>query len=647
MKSQKIDRYLNGLSVPVFSLKSRESCGIGEFLDIIYLGDFCKKAGFEMIQILPVNDTGFDNSPYGALSAFALNPVYLRLQALTKNNDDLKKIEKFKQEYENKARVHYTDVYRFKNNILHEIYIRDYNDIINNKEIKNRFENSKWLKIYSVYRYLKEKNGLKSWVDWPNQYREPDKGLIDKILNENFKEIYYYIWRQYETEKQLLKVYEYLDKNNILLKGDIPILMNKDSADVWYNRNYFNFEFTAGAPPDYFSKEGQNWGFPVYNWNKISDENYEWWVERLKQSGRFFHAIRLDHVIGFLRIWQIPENDISARCGRFNPSAPIFRKDLQEKNISEEEISLLSTPAIHKNDVFLAEEKIKKYFDCHRETDWMILKNEFRGEKKIYGLDENEDIKNFLISVYRNKTLQETDDDSFSPLWFFHEAGFFNSLSEEKKNVLREAIAGFYKESEAIWEKNGRKILSNFKENSDLIFCAEDLGAVPQCTAKILEELNIFSLKVIRWTKHYDRKDAPFFEKDEFPFLSVVTTSVHDSSNVRQWWREEENERRFFYVHIHPRQNDDFEFTPEIASDIIKWQLETKSLISILTIQDIFALDKKYWSEDCRDERINIPGTVSDFNWSYRIKAPLEELAKDESFLETIKGLNSIRKNKS
>ena len=307
----------HGIVVPMFSLLSNNSAGIGEFYDLLPLIKWLPEVGMDVIQLLPLNDAGNDPSPYNAISAKALNPIHISLYALPYINDYadlLKRIDLLKS-LSNSQRIQYSKV---KNQKID--FLRDYfKKVINRFESNDKFNNfqiqNTWVGIYALYKLLREKSD-KTWMSWPDELKSPSS--FSNLMKKYRSEIQFYIFLQFLCFEQMTYVKEYASKHSVFLKGDIPILLSSDSADVWSHREFFDCSLRAGAPPDAYSASGQDWGFPTYNWDKLEKDNYSWWKERLHVASHIYHIYRIDHVVGFFRIWVIPPQK-KAIDGFFKP----------------------------------------------------------------------------------------------------------------------------------------------------------------------------------------------------------------------------------------------------------------------------------------------------------------------------------------
>ncbi|MDF2549821.1 MAG: malQ, partial [Chlamydiales bacterium] len=313
-------RHHHGINVPLFSLFTRQSAGIGEFLDLKPLLPWVSKIGFDLIQLLPLNDTGGDPSPYNSLSAFALNPLHISLYPLLEVQDkELNAL--YSQLQIQEGRVNYPLVKRIKEQFLRLYYSRYFSSHAKSQAYQD-FAQERWLKEYALFKaLLKEFNGA-SWPNWPERYKNLRLDQVDTLLSERSEEAGYHIFGQSMAFNQMREVKRCAEENGVLLKGDIPILLNQNSADVWLHRHWFDLTATAGAPPDMYTEEGQNWGFPIYNWAQLAADGYPLWKERLKVAENFYHIYRIDHVLGFFKIFAIP-NDKQAKEGQFQPSGEL------------------------------------------------------------------------------------------------------------------------------------------------------------------------------------------------------------------------------------------------------------------------------------------------------------------------------------
>ncbi|MCF7851708.1 MAG: 4-alpha-glucanotransferase [Simkaniaceae bacterium] len=311
----------HGINLPLSALRSKNSCGIGDFYDLIPIIDWCAEIGLNVIQLLPLNDTGYDPSPYNALSSLALHPIYLSLRKLKyfkARKDFEKKLDIFKS-YNRTRRVKYDDVLRIKMDFLHFYFHHNRKHYLKDESFQTFRAEFPWIIEYALFKILKEKQNLAFWEKWPDEIKTPSSETMQQLTQEYADEIDFFFFLQYSCFNQLIAVKRHAHERNIQLMGDIPILISPQSADVWTHHSHFNLNLAAGAPPDTFNKEGQYWGFPLFNWEAMEQDHFRWWQRRLQFAEHFYDIFRIDHVIGFYRIWAIPLGELASK-GQYIPA---------------------------------------------------------------------------------------------------------------------------------------------------------------------------------------------------------------------------------------------------------------------------------------------------------------------------------------
>lgn len=308
-------KHHHGINTPLFSLRTKQSSGIGEFLDLIPFIDWCHEIGFSIIQLLPLNDTGLDPSPYNALSAFALNPIFISLHTLPFVTE--KDLEQF-QSLDKQPSVAYNEVLSLKMTFLKKYFNDHFASLKDDLSYRAFVDTTEWLKSYALFKVLKERYDNKAWDAWPEALRKPSKAHLSELYEKELPSMEFYFLIQYFAFRQLKWAKTYANQKGIFLKGDIPILISPDSLDVWLYRDDFNLDLTAGAPPDMFTPEGQSWGFPTYHWDIVKENDFRWWKTRLNIASEFYDIFRIDHIIGFYRIWAIKQGT-KATEGSFIP----------------------------------------------------------------------------------------------------------------------------------------------------------------------------------------------------------------------------------------------------------------------------------------------------------------------------------------
>ena len=308
-------KHHHGIQVPLLSLWTSQSCGNGEILDLIPLIDFLADVGMDVLQLLPLNDSGADPSPYNALSSTAIHPIYLSLHALPYLSSPLPAFN-----IETK-RLPYAAILGQKLDFLKD-YVAKVGDRIRSEEGYHAFiKTSPHLHDYALYKVLKEKNKSHIWESWPKEFRNISK-QERRMFGEKFeKDLSHHLIIQYLCHLQLEKVKKHAEKKGVFLKGDIPILVSPDSADVWAHQEFFDLDLRAGSPPNAFDPQGQLWKFPLYKWNIMEENHFKWWRKRIEVAAKYFHLYRIDHILGFFRMWAIPKGETPAE-GLFVPNDP-------------------------------------------------------------------------------------------------------------------------------------------------------------------------------------------------------------------------------------------------------------------------------------------------------------------------------------
>ena len=673
MKQQTDKKRLTGVVIPVGALRGKGSMGVGEFPDLADFALLCKKMGLGLIQILPVNDTGYESSPYSSLTAFGLNPLYLRIEELDEYaaiagtpvlREVNEKIAEAGRRFGNVSRFPYYQILRAKMMILRDIYAANKEAIAKNAASGGSLarwivENS-WVREYAVYRRLKESNGEKSWQEWP-EYKTVSARDIDALWDDkNLREEHlFWAWLQEALDTQFQKAVQAITAAGLILEGDIPILMNEDSCDVWAHPEIFIQEFSAGAPPDMYSPEGQNWGFPIYNWEAQEQDNFSWWRKRLEVAGRYYQAYRIDHVLGFFRIWASSRRDYSSAMGRYIPYTPVKTSDLTALGFDKGRVRWVSKPHIPTGEVWDAvrgswqgsrneaeiaaavEKVFSKALDQVGKEELWLFKKEINGEKDIDALGLHPSCRSYLFHAWYNRIFLEFEKGKFFPVWYYRDSRAYASLSLEEKQSLESLLEERQIKSEKIWKAQGKKLLSVLLDASPMLPCAEDLGAVPACVPEVLAKLNILGLRVVRWFRQWDKNGEPYVPFDEYPELSVCTPAVHDSSTVREWWEREADQDHFAGFIGYPSLPR--AYNPGLAKIILSKTASAKSRFRVFQIQDLLHLSPQWYAVDPASERINVPGSSNEFNWTYRLPASIEEIGKDTELIKAVTDLTKVK----
>ncbi len=663
-----------GVVIPLGALYTKECPAVGDFLALKPFADFCRSSGLSIIQLLPVNDTGTHSSPYSGLSAFALHPMYIRIEALPEFAEALEHDRSFSAAYRSfvkeckySSRFSYEKVSSGKVELLHRIYNYIEKKIAGksktipaspefNENFKKLIDNfpkkNPWIIPYAVFKNLKDAHFQASWKEWEDDSRNLSLKLInERWANRTLKSSHnFFVWVQARAAEQFRNSCDYLKSMDIILKGDIPILMNEDSADCWAHPEFFDQEKRAGSPPDGDSPMGQNWGFPTYNWTNLKAENYSWWKERVKCAAQYYSAFRIDHILGFFRIWSVKEGESTAYLGHTLPCSTFTVHDLMKLGFDEGRINWISKPHIPTSlieDITWNHEEATRILEtvCDRvksEELWNF-KKEIQTDSIIWNTkfsdDENRNsrIRDALLNKWRDRSLMEIEDGKYVPVWSYGASSSWKTLSWDEQNKLASFFGRNSEKENVLWKEQALDILKNITEDTNMIPCAEDLGVNLKVLPEVLKELSIMSLKVVRWNRSWDKENQPYQAFEEYPEQSVCSTSVHDSSTIRQWWNDEKDSvRAYLDLCGSPSAEADREFSEEVAEFVMKSTAKTKSAWLINPLQDYLFMDQKYYMKNPQDERINVPGSVNDFNWTYRLPDSVENLSENSKLVSKI-----------
>ena len=543
---------MKGVAVPLFSLRTEEDFGIGEFADLPKLGNWCVANGLKIIQILPINDTTahydwHDSYPYNAISAFALNPIYLNIKALlsiTPNasidsqGNDIAALGAMQKRLNKTGFVDYPKVLKGKWKHFRIAFEQQWETLKETADFQQFVkDNEDWLPDYAHYCAERDGNGT---------------------------EIHFFL--QYQCDKQLREAVKALHKKGLLLKGDIPIGVNPSGVDVKSHPNLFNLDVQVGAPPDDFSTEGQNWGFPSYNWEAMAKDSYAWWQRRLQVMARYFDAYRIDHILGFFRIWEIPKTAKSGLLGHFSPALPLSKEEIESFGFH-----------------FIKSKHMKKGVD----TLFIPAPNE---------------------------------KDKYIPRIELHKTKAYQALSDEQKQAIDGIYEDFYfHRHNEFWKQKALEKLPTLVNATPMVACGEDLGMIPACVPEVMQELGIMSLEVQRMPKVFGH---PFVQTEDLPENCVYTTGTHDMPTLRGWLAEDRVRTRQFLDSL---DLDDRKVTAKTLKKVMDKHLDSPSKWNIYPLQDLLDLDEKKWSPNPMDDQINVPANAKN-QWKWRMKMNLEAL---------------------
>lgn len=649
------NRKLAGTQVPVFSLRTRKSAGIGDFGDLKTMIDFVASTGQKVLQLLPINDTTIthtwtDSYPYSCISVFAIHPQYANLHALPELKDAKARAEAEKTRAELNAldKIDYEKVNDFKINYLRQIFNQEGEKMMKTAEYKAFFQDTElWLVPYAQYSYLRDKNGTADFNQWPD-YRvwdEAERKALADPKTAAYKNVAFFYFVQFVLDRQMQEAHEHAKAKGVILKGDIPIGVNRNGCDVWMEPKYFNLNGQAGAPPDDFSANGQNWGFPTYNWFEMLKDGCQWWNRRFKNMARYFDAYRIDHVLGFFRIWEIPVHSVHGLLGQFAPALAMSREEIESYGLHFQE-DRFTRPFI--TDWVLdrmfherAGEVKEKYLD-RLDDERYQMKPEVDTQRKVEALfadvtDEKELwLRDGLYALISDVLFvrDHTNPGVFHPRISAQLDFIYESLYDNDKAAFNRLYNDyFYRRNNQFWYQEAMKKLPKLVQATRMLVCAEDLGMVPDCVPWVMDELKILSLELQSMPKDPSVK---FGHLSRNPYRSVCTISSHDMPTLRMWWDENVQRTQEYYNTMLYRQGPAPHPLPGwLASDIISRHLTSPSMLCILSIQDWLATDEALRLPDADAERINIPANPKHY-WRYRMHLNIEDLAADKRFVQNI-----------
>lgn len=649
---------LAGTLVPVFSLRSEGSFGVGDFGDLKSMINLVYATGQRVLQILPVNDTTTthswqDSYPYSCISIFAIHPQYVdlrQLPALT-NAKQRNDFEALREQLNALPQIDYEQVNTAKIKYLRLLFAQEGSKVLSSKGFKQfMLKAGSWLVPYAQYCVLRDKYGTACFSQWPdhNTWNEADRNKLLRIHSQEYHEASFWYYVQYILHNQLLEAHQYARKKHVILKGDIPIGVSRYGCDVWTEPRYFNLNGQAGAPPDDFSVNGQNWGFPTYNWDAMLKDGCQWWIRRFQNMAQYFDAYRIDHVLGFFRIWEIPVNAVHGLLGQFQPSLGMTREEIESYGLSFLEHQFCD-PFIANwvlDRIFheRADEVKTKYLDYDHDDIWKLkpaYDTQRKIEKAFDGVtDEHElHLRDGLYSLVSDVLFvrDHKDNSKFHPRISAQFNFTYEALYDNDKAAFNRLYNDyFYRRNNQFWYDEAMKKLPVLVQATRMLVCAEDLGMVPDCVSWVMNELRVLSLEIQSMPKD---PHVRFGHLNRNPYRSVCTFSTHDMPTLRQWWDEDISRTQdYFNTMLYHEGPAPHPLPGWLARDIVSRQLASPSMLCVLSIQDWLAMDERIRMKDADAERINIPADPH-YYWRYRMHVSIEKLMNDASFTENVRDL--------
>ena len=639
-----------GVAIPTFSVRTEEDFGVGDFFDLMKMVDWAVATGQKFLQILPINDTTMthtwtDSYPYNACSTFALHPMYMRLEQLGRLSDKgrMQYYEDLRRELNASPTVEYERVNNAKNEYMREIFAEQGRDTLDSESFREFCRiNGDWLRPYAAFCVLRDINGTPDFSKWGN-YAVYDAAMVEEFMAAHKEDVDFVCYVQYHLDRQMRAVHDYARSKGVAFKGDIPIGISRDSADAWINPRLYNMDCQAGAPPDDFSVLGQNWGFPTYNWEEMARDGFAWWKARFRKMADYFDAYRIDHVLGFFRIWQIPMDAVHGLLGIFNPAMPFTPDELRHNYDFWINVDMQTRPFIC--DYFLYDffgeytDEARKRFLLDSGYGRYSLRREFDTQRKVADYfaaeeknDKNNRLCNALLGLIDEVLFIEDpyEKGKYHPRIAAQNTYAYRSLTDYEKWCFNRLYNDFYyRRHNDFWYGKAMWKLPPLLDATSMLTCAEDLGMIPDCVPAVMDRLQMLSLEIQRMPKD---PQARFGNTWGYPYLSVCTTSTHDMGGIRQWWEEDrEVTQRYFNDVLGEQGAAPMYAEPWICEKILALNLKSPSMLAIFPLQDWLSMSGELRRQDPREELINIPANPRHY-WRYRMHLTAEALIEAGDF---------------
>ena len=633
-----------GTALPLFSLRSESDFGTGEFPDLKKLIDWAAATGQRVVQLLPVNDTirtgtRSDSYPYNAVSSFALHPLYLSLTAAGLRPDARYRCQQ--RRLNAQPAVDYEAVMRLKLDWARQLFRRTGDSVRTTDDYAAFYaQNRSWLEPYAAFSVLRDRFGTADFRQW-GDYARYDGQRLAEFWKENREEIDFYCFLQYHLHCQLSDASRYARHCGVVLKGDIPIGVSPSSVDVWQHPRLFHLDGQAGAPPDAFAAMGQNWGFPTYDWEAMAHDGYGWWQARLRKMAEYFDAYRIDHILGFFRIWEIPSDALHGLLGYFRPALPYTREELaaagfllpdprytRPQATDDVLCELFGSDAAEVKRLYVVDGALRPEATTQRAVRRLFADRPDRRQRRI---------RDGLLRLLDDVLFLEDRErpTCYHPRIAAQTTFAYRRLAPQQRQAfdrLHEEF--FYRRHNDFWRDEALRKLPALLGATAMLACGEDLGMIPACVPEVMARLGILSLEIERMPK---TMGETFGDPQHAPCLSVGTTSTHDMSPLRTWWREDTAlTQRYFTDVLHRRGKAPAECTPALCRQIVGHTLAGRSMLVVLPLQDWLAGSERLRRNDADEERINIPSDPNHY-WRYRMHLTIEELLDSTDFNRSIR----------
>ena len=614
-----------GTLIPLFSLRTKGSFGVGDFGDLTCMIDWIAYTGQRVLQLLPVNDTTVthtwtDSYPYSCISVFALHPQYIDLRQLPPLKDApcMERFEHLQQELNALPQIDYERVNDAKNEYLMLLYRQEGEKVLASPEYKAWYEEEKeWLNTYAQFCTERDK----TYKPAPQEY---------------------YFFVQYLLAKQMHEAHEYARSKRVVLKGDIPIGVHRNGCDVMQEPKYFNLKGSAGAPPDEFSINGQNWGFPTYNWEEMMKDGCQWWVRRFRNMQKYFDAYRIDHVLGFFRIWEIPVHAVHGLLGQFQPALPLSAEEISAYGLQMRR-EPFTKPYITKEileDIFGPRAAyVRDTFVTPYQGGLYLMREEYDTQRKIQAaVTDDDNLRDGLYTLVSNVLFLKDHRNPrlYHPRIAAQQSYIYRMLLNDSEKAAFNRLYDdfYYRRNNDFWKQEAMKKLPRLVEATRMLVCAEDLGMIPECVPAVLNDLRILSLEVQSMPKE---PGLQFGLPEHYPYRSVCTIDSHDMPTLRMWWDEDYNRAHNYYTNVLGRHDNAPHPLPAwLARDIMLRNLQSGSMLCILSLQDWLAVSEELRLPDANAERINIPANPHHY-WRYRMHINIDDMMQNHRFCDDIR----------
>jgi 4-alpha-glucanotransferase len=565
-----------GVAVPLFFIQSKKSIGVGELPDLELLAEWCSKTGLSLIQLLPMNDVGFNFRPYDSESSFALEPMHLCLEKIAHVSGAAfsSEIESLRKKYPLDSAWFNTSIKKEKLKILKKMFLK--RDGSTRKDFE-QYQNDQqaWLEPYIYFKVLKEKmNGL-SWEEWPEPFKNRDLRALEEIHREENENLEFQAWLQWQLYRQFCDVTKKLRTKGVKLLGDLPFLVSRDSADVWSHQHYFKLHLSSGAPPDLYFADGQEWGMPPYHWQALEAGGYDYFAQKLKYAENFYDLFRIDHFVGIFRLWTFP------REGRAEPGR-----------------------------------KKQGAFDPPDESQWegqgrKILSMILSSTRMLPCAEDLGTVPGCSFRLLKEYALPGMEIQRWMRDW--GNSYDFKSGEEYRINSIVTLSTHDMTPFESWWELEAGTVEEKvFKKK------CHERGIPYEQIASELFELKEGVSGRFRWKKEIDSVDV---------LLSFLGKPADEVRDLIDWYRATYDEKEKFWRAVGLKGRLEEKSSGRLVRHALQMAGQAASAFCIHPLQDWLAMGDAL-GRSLADKRINEPGIVDEKNWRLRMPIYVEELKK-------------------